>query len=250
MIESEEKVKGLITQLKTYGIEVKGHFWEDEISKMAWAKPRESLIQADVQLWLILASQEHLKSLSIRYGLSLLTLTVQAQKGLSFPIVILLTDQDIPSADTLPTPLKGSDLLSQADPAMAAKLVIKVNTPVKEIPSEYRLDTYGNPHIGQWIEVGPRRNAWPGAMFGVSEGEIAFHAVGPHGSLPTQSSLHYPLKGLKLGLSGKEYTAWAVQNEIGPEASYFVKIDGFPDSILFGPYSTEEEAELYVVQLK
>jgi len=250
IIPSEERVKNLIAQLKPYGLDVKGHFWEDEISKMAWAKPREELIKPDVLLWLILASGENLKTPSIRYGLSLLCLTLQAQKGISFPVVILFAEGEIPSAETLPTPLKGCDLLSMTDPAMAAKLVVKVNTPVKEILPEYRLDTYGNPHIGQWIEVGPWNGSWPGAMFGVSGAEIIFHAVGPKGSLPTQSSLRYPLKGIKLNLGGKEYTAWAVQNEMNADTSYFVKLEGFPESILFGPYSTEEEAEVYVVQLK
>jgi hypothetical protein len=87
-------------------------------------------------------------------------------------------------------------------------------------------------------------------MFGVAGAEIAFHAVGPKGSLPTQSSLRYPLKGIKLNLGGKEYIAWAVQNEIPSDISYFVKLEGFPESILFGPYATEEEADVFVVQLK
>ncbi len=250
VVQSEEKVKNLIAQLKTYGIEVKGHFWEDEIGKMAWAKAREELIKSGISLWLILASSENLKAPSIRYGLSLLCLTLQAQKGISFPVVILLAEGESPSAETLPTPLKGCESLSLTDPSMAAKLVVKLNAPVKEIVPEYRLDTYGNPHIGQWIEVGPCNGSWPGAMFGVSGAEIAFHAVGPKGSLPTQSSLRYPLKGIKLNLGGKEYTAWAVQNEMNVDTSYFVKLEGFPESILFGPYSTEEEAEVYVVQLK
>ncbi len=250
IIPSEERVKNLIAQLKPYGLDVKGHFWEDEISKMAWAKPREELIKPEISLWLILASSENLKTPSIRYGLSLLCLTLQAQKGISFPVVILLTEGEMLSAETLPTPLKGCDLLSMTDPGMAAKLVVKANAPVKEIVSEYRLDTYGNPHIGQWVEVGPCNGSWPGAMFGVAGAEIAFHAVGPKGSLPTQSSLRYPLKGIKLNLGGKEYIAWAVQNEMNADTSYFVKLEGFPESILFGPYSTEEEAEAYVVQLK
>ncbi|OGP79431.1 MAG: hypothetical protein A2V86_01815 [Deltaproteobacteria bacterium RBG_16_49_23] len=250
VIPSEERVKNLIAQLKPYGLDVKGHFWEDEISKMTWAKPREELIKPDVLLWLILASGEQLKSPSVRYGLSLLALTLQAKRGISFPMLILQTDGETPPAETLPTPLRGSNFLSLTDPAMAAKLVVKVNTPVKEILSEYRLDTYGNPHIGQWIEVGPCKGPWPGAMFGVSGAEITFHAVGPKGSLPTLSSLRYPLKGMKLNLGGKEYTAWAAQNELNSDTSYFVKIEGFPESILFGPYSTEEEAEAFVVQLK
>lgn len=250
LVDSEEKVKNLIAQLRPYGLEARGHFWEDEIAKMAWAKPREELTKPEISLWLILASGENLKSPSIRYGLSLLALTVQAVKGISFPILILIAEGEVPPAETLPTPLRGCDLLSMADPGMAAKLVVKVNAPAKEIAPEYRLDTYGNPHIGQWIEVGPSNRSWPGAMFGVSGAEIAFHAVGPKGTLPATSSLRYPLKGMKLNLGEKEYSAWAAQNEMDANTSYFVKIEGFPESILFGPYSTEEEAYVFILQLK
>jgi hypothetical protein len=37
---------------------------------------------------------------------------------------------------------------------------------------------------------------------------------------------------------------------LNPETSYFVKVEGFPESILFGPYSTEEAADVYVIKLK
>jgi hypothetical protein len=52
-----------------------------------------------------------------------------------------------------------------------------------------------------------------------------------------------------LSLGEKEYSAWAAQNELTPETSYFVKIQGTPESLLFGPYSTQEEAELYVLKI-
>src|SRR4030042_5902145 len=122
IVQSEEKVKNLIAQLKPYGLDVKGHFWEDEIGKMAWAKPREELIKPEISLWLILTSSENLKSPSIRYGLSLLALTIQAKRGISFPMLILLTEGAAPAAETLPTPLRGSDFLSLTEPAMAATL--------------------------------------------------------------------------------------------------------------------------------
>ncbi len=250
LFSSEELVKNIISHFKTYGLEVRGHFWEDDLEKVAWAKARDELIKPDLLLWLILATQENLQTPSIRYGLSLLSLTVQAQKGISFPIVILYTEGEKPSPEALPTPLKGVDFLSLSDPGMAAKLVVKVNTPLKPISSDYRIDTYGNPQIGQWIEVGPSTESWSGVMFGVSGGEITFHAVGPKGSLPSQSVLNYPMRGLKLSLGEREFIAWATQNPISPETSYFVKIEGFPETILFGPYSSGEEAELFMIQLK
>ncbi len=250
LIRDEERVKKLMNQLKTYGLDVKGHFWEDDLEKMVWMNARSELIKSEVTLWLILASPEGLTTPSIRYGLSLLAMTLQAKRGVSFPVVILLPQGEPPSNESLPTLFKGADFLPLADPGMAAKLVVKVHSPSKETAPEYRLDVYGSPHIGQWFEIGPRNGPWSGAMFGIPEGEIAFHAVGPKGSLPEQSQLHYPVRGLKLNLGGKEYTAWAAQNELNSQTSYFVKVNGFPETILFGSYATQEEGEVYVVRLK
>lgn len=247
---SEEKVRDLIPKLRSYGLEASGHFWEDDLEKMAWIGPREELIRPEVTLWLVLASAESLQSPSIRYGLSLLASTVQAKKGASFPIVLLVERGEIPSPDSLPTPLKAADRLAHADPAMGAKLVARVHSPAKAVAPEYRFDAYGNSQIGQWFEVGPRESAWAGAMFGLSEGEILFHGVGPKGMLPSRSVLNYPSRGLRLNLGGKEYSAWSVRNEVGSGTSYFVKVSGNPASVLFGPFPEEDQGEVYVVTLK
>jgi hypothetical protein len=68
--------------------------------------------------------------------------------------------------------------------------------------------------------------------------------------LPAKTVLNYPMEGLKLEMGGKEYTAWAAQNELDAETSYFVKVEGFPESVVFGAYSAEESAEVFVVRLK
>jgi hypothetical protein len=247
---SEEAVKKVMGQLKTYGLEVNGHFWEDDLQKMAWIKARDALIDANVALWLVLASKENLLAPSIRGGLSLLALTVQAQRGLGFPIALLLTEGEPPAAETLPTQLKDVLVLSASDATYGAKVVARVHAPMKHALPDYRLDVYGNPHIGQWFEVGPREASWQGAMFGVSGADISFHGVGPKGSLPSRSVLNYPMKGLKVNLGDKEFVAWAVQNELDARSSYFVKVEGCPESILFGPYSSDQEAEVHVITLK
>jgi hypothetical protein len=246
---AQEPVQHLMTVMKPYGVEVKGHFWEDDLKKMAWSAVRPELIDPKVALWLILTSSEKLASPSVRYGLSLLTATVQAQRGLSFPVMVLASQEGLPPSQTFPTLLRGFDFLNAKDPALAAKIVAKIHTPIPAINPEYRMDVYGSGQIGQWFEVGPREIPWNGAMFGVAGGEITFHAVGPKGKLPEQATLEYPSKGIKLALGETEYTAWAVQNEMGPDGSYFVRVDGYPDSILFGPYSSGGDAELYVMQL-
>ncbi len=247
---SEDLVKKLIPQMKTYGLEVHGHFWKDDLEKAAWMGARDELLDSKTALWGILTSDEELSNQTIRYGLSLLAITVHAQRGLNFPIQILQTKGEDVSSEKLTTPLMGVDVLSVSDPGLGAKLVAKVHSSAGEISSEYRLDTYGSAQIGQWFEIGPENASWPGSMFGVAGADITFHAVGPKGKLPSQSVLNYPIKGLKLNLGEKEYEAWAVQNELDTQISYFVKVEGFPESIVFGPYSTEEAADVYVVKLK
>jgi hypothetical protein len=240
-----------MAQLKTYGLEANGHFWEDDLEKVAWMKPRGELLNSHVVLWAIVGSDKDFQNPAFRYGLSLLAITVQAERGLDFPIAVLQTEGEAISPESLTTALKGVDILSASSATLGAKLVAKVHGVSKaEMSSEYRLDLYGNEHIGQWFEVGPKDGSWSGGMFAVADAEIVFHGVGPKGNLPDKSVLNYPVEGLKLNLGDKEYTAWAVQNELDADTSYFVKVKGFPDSILFGPYSHEEDAEVFVVALK
>jgi hypothetical protein len=250
LVKSEAVIKKVMAQLKTYGLEARGHFWEDDLPKVAWIKPRGELLDTKVVLWAILGSEEDFRNPAFRYGLSLLAVTVQAQRGLGFPMVVLQTEGQTISPDTLTTPLRGVDVLSCSGAAWGAKMVAKAHGGKGEMSSEYRLDLYGNEHIGQWFEVGPAKGSWSGGMFAVADAEIAFHGVGPKGVLPNRSVLNYPVEGLKLNLGGKEYTAWAVENELGCDTSYFVKVKGFPASILFGPYSKEQDADVFVMGLK
>ena len=247
---SQETVKQLMSQMKTYGIEVQGHFWKDDLKKMAWIAARENLLDTNVSMWGIVGSDQELLVPDTLYGLSLLAITVQAQRGLHFPIMILQTQGELISSEQLSTPLKGANVLSVSDGGIGAKLVAKVHAPPKAVSAEYYLDIYGNEQIGQWFEVRPARSSWPGVMFGMTGAEIIFHAVGPAGSLPSNTTLNYPMQGLKLEMGDKEYTAWAAQNELNAETSYFVKVEDYPESILFGPFSTEVEADMFVVRLK
>jgi hypothetical protein len=247
---SQDPIKRLMSQMKTYGLEVQGHFWKDDLEKMAWMAARDNLMDAKISMWAILGSNDELLAADTLYGLSLLAITAQAQRGLHFPIMILQTQGESISSEQLSTPLKGAEMMSVLDAGLGAKLVAKVHKPAKPLSSEYHMDIYGNEQIGQWFEVRPENSNWPGVMFGVAGAEIAFHAVGPSGSLPAKTVLNYPMEGLKLEMGGKEYTAWAARNELNADTSYFVKVEGSPESIIFGPYSAEEAAEVFVVRLK
>jgi hypothetical protein len=246
----EGSVKGIMKQLKTYGLEVDGHFWKNDLKGIAWMAPRDNLIDPAVAIWLILGSAEELLASDNLYGLSLLTIAVQAQRGHHFPIMILQTQGQLLEPDQLSTPLKDVNVLMASDTGLGAKIVARVHTVPTPIPTEYHLDIYANEQIGQWFEIVPTSASWPGVMFGVSDGEIAFHAVGPKGQLPRKTVLNYQMQGLKLQMGKKEYLAWATQNELNPETSYFVRVDGNPESIIFGPYSEKEATDVFVVKLK
>ena len=247
---SQDPIKKLLSRMKTYGLEVQGHFWKDDLKKMAWMAARDNLMDTKISLWVILGSDDELLAADTLYGLSLLAITAQAQRGLHFPVIILQTRGEPISSEQLSTPLRGAEMMSASDAGLGAKLVAKAHKPSSPISSEYHLDIYGNEQIGQWFEVRPQNSRWPGAIFGVTGAEIAFHAVGPCGSLPAKTVLNYPMEGLKLEMGGKEYTAWAAQNELDSETSYFIKVEGSPESIIFSPYSAEEAAEMFVVRLK
>ena len=249
LTSSKELVQGFMAQMKRYGLEVDGHFWEDDLEKMAWMKPREKLIDESISVWAVLTSPQDMESASIRYGLSALCTTVKAKRGLGFPLIFVVTEGSIDPSG-LPTPLKGAEVLSFSDPGLGPKMVAKAHGKAPAISPEYRLDIYGNSQIGQWFEVGPHEGKWEGAMLGVSDGEITFQAVGPKGRLPSTSVLNYPVKGLKLTLGDQEYTAWAVKNPLDAETSYFVKIEGAPNKILFGSYSEDDQAEMFVYEMK
>lgn len=244
-----EKVQKILAMLKNYALDGNGHFWEDDLGKMAWSGPREEIIKEDTALWLILSNDKDLASPSVRYGLSMLTLSVQAVRGYGFPVV-LVHDGQMPAADTLPTPFQKAEILAADNPALGAKIVAVANTPHKKVTTEYRLDIYAMPQLGQWFEVGPVDADWSGAMFGVCGAEIDAHGVGPSGQLPQKAVLEYPMQGLKMTLGDKEHIAWAVKNRLNSDSSYFLRVKDEPESVLFGPFSEGDDAEVYVLHLK
>jgi len=249
LVKEERDIQQLITRLKGYGLEVNGHFWEDNLDKMAWINPRDELISRDTEAWLIYIKGGAIERESVRYGLSLLILTVLAQRGQGFPVIGLVSGEP-PDRDNLPNPLRTLDIVSADDPSAFAKIVARLHAPPRQSgKTEYRIDVYGNPQIGQWFEIGPVDSMWKGAIFGISKGEIVFQAVGPSGRLPSHAVLNYPVQGMKLELKGREFTAWGVRNELDGNSSYFIKVDGYPGHIIFGPFPEEDNAEIYTLRL-
>ncbi len=253
-ITSLSKDKDTITRLlkltKKYGLVPNGHFWVDDIKKMAWQAPLENLMARETALWIISGSKKDLESESVRYGLSLLCLAMQNKKGIGFPVIFLYSGDAIDEG-ALPTPLKGCDIISVDNKALGAKITAKANTPVKKIANEYRIDIHANQGYGIWFEFGPAKGkVWNGVLAATLKSEITAHGVGESGSLPLKTVLEYQMQGIKLKMGEDEYTAWAVKNKISDDQSYYVRFSDIPGTILFGEFSdTDDESDFHVLRL-
>lgn len=244
-----KQVDTIISKLGSYGLSASGHFWTDDLQKQAWTAARDKAAEAD--LWLILTTEEELAKPSVRYGLSLVALSIQGAKGQRFPIFIG-HDGEPPAVDTLPTPLRGAALHKVTDPVMPAKLVGKANVPVRKSAAEYRLQIHALP-VGVCFEVGPTEGQWSGALFGVAcgDGDLGAMAPGTVGEMPQSATLEFPIREIKLELDQQEFSASAVKNAVDTEHSIFAQVQGEASAVMFGPfgYDDDEVSAFYILRL-
>lgn len=248
--KDEAAAKELFDTARRYGLETGGHFWIDDLKNMAWAGAAPELLKPGAALWIIGGRLEQLRSPQCRFGLSMLALLLHARKGHGFPILVAPYDGGL-SPDDLPTPLKGAEVVTKTQ--LGAKVAAKANMPMKNIQADYRLGLYPLPGLGLWFEVGPATGVWNGAIFGLAGGEdaaIDAHGVGPAGKLPERAVLEYPMQGLTLQAGEREYTAWAVKNQLGENDSYYLRVRGAPASLLFGELPEADDADMHVLEVR
>jgi hypothetical protein len=247
--EDQPRVAAVTAVLKRYGLQCKGHFWADQPDKLAWRVALEAMLEARADAWLVLVDADEIKKPSVRYGLSLMAAALRAARGGAS--MLTLWNSPPPAEAALPPLMAQAELLLESGASWPAKIVAKANMPAKAAPAEFRLDVLGNERLGQWFEIGPVAGAWAGVVFGVTGGgaEIQFQAVGPKAMLPEKTTLEFAQEGMKLEVAGNEYAAWAVRNQVDDSTSYFVKVKGCPDSILFMPYAEETDAEATLLRL-
>lgn len=252
--ENPPRVAAVTQVLKRYGLNCKGHFWVDTPEKMSWRIALDALEEARADVWLILVNGEDIKNPSVRYGLSLMACVLAHRHGGNFP-VMTLWNSVIPVHADLPQLLQSADVLQESAPVWPAKIVAKANKTGKATAAaayDYRVDVQGDERIGQWFEVGPREGLWRGVVFGVCGGgaEINFQAVGAKGVLPEKTVLEYAQQGMKIQAGNRDFTAWAVRNHVASSASYFVRVKGSPEAVLFMPYADDSDVSATVLGLQ
>lgn len=246
--KDEKAVQAVMAACKKYALEPDGHFWSDDVEKMSWVEAVPALKKNDVALWAIIGKSEDFSRDKTRFGLSLLTIAVQARRRGRVPTLIISTDGRI-STDSLPLMLKDADIVPLAGTTLGAKLVSRANQALKAPAIDYRLNVHGLPGIGLWFEIGPASLNWQGIMAGVDGAAIDAHGVGPAYGIPERAVLEFPMKGMKIQLGDAQFDTWAVKNTLDSSQSYYVRCQGMPRSLLFGQFSDDDEAEVHVLGL-
>lgn len=242
----EKSVQAVMAVCKRYALAADGHFWSDDVEKMSWVEAVPALKNNDVALWAIIGRPEDFARDKTRFGLSLLTIAARARRKVQLPVLIISTDGDI-SADSLPAALRDADIVPIAGSTLGAKLVSRSSQAPQPAATDYRLNVHGLPGIGLWFEIGPSSLNWQGVMAGVNGAIIDAHGVGPAYGIPERAVLEYPIKGMKIQLGDARFDTWAVKNNLDSSQSYYVRCQGMPKSLLFGPFSDDDEAEVHVL---
>jgi hypothetical protein len=244
MLDKDEGLAKLLFQeMARYGLEPSGHFWVDDLPNMAWSGASPELAADNCGCWVIVGQAARFQDKATLQGLSCLAVAVQAAHGHGFPILLSPSGGKLDLA-ALPTPLKSAEVVASG---LGVKAVAKVNARRQQEPQEYRLNVHPLPGLGFWLELGPGRDPWRGAMLGASGAVPDAHGVGPAGTIPQTSTLHYPVRGMKLALGGAEYEAWGVKNELSVAESYYVRLNGTPEGLVFGAFPDDDEASVFTV---
>lgn len=239
--------RALGAEIFRMGADCQAHFWEDAPEKQAFAPVIAELSKPTCGVWIIAGTTTSFGRKSVRIGLALTALAARhahAPEGRHLPILLSLSGEDA----TPPMPLADAEIV---DRGLGAKVAARLHAPGDVAPAPYRCTVHALPGLGLWLETGPADEPWQGALTGV-RGEGArpdAHGVGQAGIIPSRCTLRHPVRDLRLTLGDAEYTAWGVQNELSPAHSYFVRLAGLPEALVFGPYPQSDEAELYTLNL-
>ncbi|WP_165067363.1 hypothetical protein [Desulfovibrio sp. ZJ200] len=240
--------RALGQEISRMGADCQAHFWEDAPEKQAFAPVIAELCKPACGVWVIAGNASSFARTSIRIGLALTALAARhahAREGRNLPVVLSLSGQ---GEIRPPTPLADAE---PVDRGLGAKVTARLYAPGSVQAFPYRCTVHALPGLGLWLETGPADEPWQGALTGVRgvNARPDAHGVGQAGMIPSRCTLRHPVQGLRLTLNGAEYTAWGVQNDLSPAQSYFTRLAGLPEALVFGPYPSDDEAELYTLNL-
>ena len=241
--------------LKRYGLDPVGGplaVTAEEVVKVNWRPMVDAMLARKPAMLLIVADAKALAEAPARYALGLMGSTLRGESGSRLPVAVLVIGADA-GAPSVPPLLADAQVL-EPGAAWPAKIVAAVHR-ARAAGSSDRLVVHGNEQLGQWLELAPAQGSWQGLVFGVSgEGaSIDFQAVGPRGGLPEKSVLAFAQQDMQVEAGSRRFTAWALRNPVGEtEAgpmSYYVRVRGCPEALLWMPYTENDDGDATVLAL-
>lgn len=246
----DARLAALAGTLGRYGLRAAGGVWEttpEKVVQVDWRPMADAFVSQNAALWLILGDAKRMADPAVRYGLNLVASSLRAALGGGFPVAVLWTQAGDEPRPALPAQLRDA-LVLEGDASWPAKIVARVHR-ARSADTQDRLSVHGNEQLGQWIELTPAAGQWQGVVFAVTgEGaSIDFQAAGPSGGLPEKSVIAYGQSGLQIESGGRTFTGWALRNTIGTTeagpVSYYARIRGRADALLWMPYTEEDDGE-------
>jgi len=233
------------------GLSAGGAPWENNLQQMTWLSVADVVTDTTnkADAWVIVGDRESFHNKDTRFGLSLITMLAKETRGYDFPIFVLAADFN--NDAELPFLLRDATIVSSSEAAWAAKIVAQLHLKRSVEAPSYRFSVRANPAFGLWLEIGPREGEWQGVMAGVSDSaEITHQAVGERGVVPERCTLEYPIQGMKGEIGDHAYQLWATKNRLSSNESYYIRITGTPERVVFGNYPDEDaEGDVTVIEL-
>lgn len=247
MLEDDSALGGTIArEAAKYGVETCGVTWREEPGKPVWGDVAAMILKEGCDGWLLAGKGEVWNADAARRAhISLAAVKAANLMGDAFSFFSMIE----PEPAALPTPFTGAAAVTAAK--LGVRLAAKLGLGKRDAP-DYFLDVHPLPMgDGVVVELGaPKGGEWAGALLATAgAGEISHHTVGPRGTVPERGIVEYAMKGVKLESGGRDYTGWALANKLDDGTSYFVRITGETEGLLFGPLPAGDSAELYSLSL-
>lgn len=235
--EVEGVAQTVAAQLKPYGLDIQGQKWPMG-EKQAWLASAEAAAAQAGHVVIVVISEKGYADPLIRRELALFRLLLQTRLNRSVAGFVILTDatdpKSAPQPNTTLSILGDWEVVSGGN--WAAKVVARLHAP-RQPKWPVKLGLLAHERLGVWLKVEPLSGqSSQGCLVGVNgkEADISFHAVGASSGLPETSINEYELKGIEFEVGDRSFKAWALQNTVGPDQAYYVRLEGEPSVIAIG----------------
>lgn len=215
--------------------------WKElETQPNGWIQILQPLDDSAVTAWVIVGKAADFTE-SVRAKIAMLTLALKRKTPPATAFVVT-DDEEI---GDVPYAMNHIHIYRRTEKYAAKLLVAKVK-PEPLSPLHFHVKAHLDPLVGAWLEVGPPDDEkWDGFMIAVTHAEIIGFGIGPRGIIPAKAQLEFPILGIEGTLGDLPFSACAAKNELTPEISCYMRLDGTPGNVLCLDYPDDDSAAIH-----